>query len=76
MSFVALLVAVAVLVVAGVVVAILMTRRRRASMHSTPHARVHPESLLADLDDTMGRTELAAREWRRRRSRHGSSRRA
>ena len=56
-----------VLTVAGAVVATLMTRRRRrAGAHRTPHARVHPESLLADLDDAQGRAEAAAA---RRRSR-------
>lgn len=74
MSFIVILIALAVLVLAGLVIAMLMSRRWRASMHRTPHARVRPESLLADLDDTQGRTEAAARHWRLKAKRMGGVR--
>jgi hypothetical protein len=67
MSLLAIALGLIVVAAAGAVVATQMTRRRRrASAHRTPHARVRPESLLADLDDAQGRAEAAAA---RRRSR-------
>jgi hypothetical protein len=64
MSPLVILIALSVLVAAGAVVSILLTRRQRESMHATRHGSVHAESLLADLNDAQGRTERAARQWR------------
>lgn len=66
MYIAAIIIGLVALVVVGVVAGRAMTRRRRASAHRTPHAALHPESLLADLDDRQHEVELSARRWRAR----------
>jgi hypothetical protein len=69
MTFITILVGLVALSVAGVIAARLMTRRRDAIGRRPRQARLHPESLLADRDDTQARVEALAAQWRRAQTR-------
>jgi hypothetical protein len=65
MYVIALALAVVAVVVAGVVVARAMTRRRAAVAPTLPRERSHPESLLADRPDRQSEAEARTRLRRR-----------